>query len=114
MSKVTKAADVKQVQDTITNHEATIKSSLKELRVDGTNAEDHFMFSKQNYYIMGIGLILIALGFILMAGGKNDNPNIFDPKEIYSTTRITVAPILVVLGFIVEVVAIMFIPKQQA
>ncbi len=67
----------------------------------------HVLFNKENYILMLAGMVLLAIGFILMAGGKNTDPKVFDPKVVYSTTRITVAPILIILGFIIEVVAIM-------
>ncbi len=69
------------------------------------------LFSKENYIIMIAGLVIIALGFILMTGGKNDDPKIFDPKEVYSTTRITIAPLLIILGFVIEIVGILKKPK---
>lgn len=65
------------------------------------------LFGKQNYMLMLVGLIILSLGFFLMAGGKSADPNTFDPKEVYSTTRITIAPILIITGFIIEIVAIM-------
>jgi uncharacterized membrane protein len=65
------------------------------------------LFSKENYILMLVGLIILAIGFFLMAGGKSADPKNFDPKEVYSTTRITVAPILIIIGFIIEIVAIM-------
>ncbi len=65
------------------------------------------LFSKENYLIMLIGMIFLAVGFFLMAGGKSADPKNFDPKEVYSTTRITIAPILIITGFIIEIVAIM-------
>ena len=65
------------------------------------------LFGKENYIWMIAGLVLLALGFLLMAGGKSDNPNEFNPSDIYSTRRITIAPLLIVAGFIVEVIAIM-------
>lgn len=65
------------------------------------------LFGKENYRWMLIGLAVLALGFFLMAGGKSADPNVFDPKEIYSTTRITVAPLLIISGFIIEIFAIM-------
>ena len=64
------------------------------------------LFSKKNYTWMIIGAVTILLGMVLMAGGKSDNPNIFDPKEVYSTTRITIAPILIVGGLLIEIYAI--------
>lgn len=71
-----------------------------------------FLFDKQNYMMMGLGLLVIILGFILMAGGKSPDPNVFDEKAIYSTTRITIAPILVLLGLAIEGYAIMKRPKK--
>ena len=65
------------------------------------------LFSKDNYFIMLIGLIVLAIGFFLMAGGKSADPKNFDPNEVYSKTRITIAPILIITGFIIEIVAIM-------
>jgi heme/copper-type cytochrome/quinol oxidase subunit 2 len=71
------------------------------------------LFNKENYMLMIAGLVILALGFFLMAGGKSKDPNVFDPKEVYSTTRITIAPILIILGFLVEVFAIMKKPKTE-
>jgi hypothetical protein len=64
------------------------------------------LFGKENYRLMLVGIILIALGLILMAGGKSKDPNVFNPKEIYSFTRITLAPILILGGFVIEIFAI--------
>jgi len=78
---------------------------------DNTNAT---IFDKQNYLWMLAGLIVIALGMFLMAGGKSDDPNVFNPKEVYSTTRITVAPILIMIGLVVEIFAVFRQPKTKA
>lgn len=80
---------------------------------NSVNKDDksYFLFDKTNYYIMFVGLALILLGFVLMAGGKSSDPNVFNDKEIYSFRRITLAPILIVAGFVVEVFAIMRKPK---
>jgi hypothetical protein len=64
------------------------------------------IFDKVNYLLMIGGALVIALGMILMSGGKNPDPNVFDPKLVYSTTRLTIAPILIVLGLVIEVYAI--------
>jgi uncharacterized membrane protein len=72
------------------------------------------LFVKENYMWMLAGIVLIVLGFILMAGGKSADPKVFDPKEVYSTTRITVAPLLIIIGFILEIVGIMKKPKVVA
>lgn len=69
------------------------------------------LFGKENYILMLAGLAVLALGFFLMSGGKSPDPKVFDTKEVYSTTRITIAPILIIAGFIIEIVAIMKKPK---
>lgn len=69
------------------------------------------LFTKDNYMWMGIGAAVIALGMILMAGGKSDDPNIFNAAEVYSARRITIAPILILLGLGIEVYAIFKKPK---
>lgn len=65
------------------------------------------LFAKQNLTWMLTGLVIIVLGFVLMAGGKGVDPTVFDENEVYSTTRITIAPILIVIGLVVEIYAIM-------
>ena len=74
--------------------------------------EPKFIFAKKNYQVMAIGLGVIALGFILMAGGGSDDPNVFNP-EIYSWRRIRLAPFLVLLGFGIEVYAILLNPNKK-
>ena len=65
------------------------------------------LFAIQNLTWMLIGLVIIVLGFVLMAGGKGVDPTVFDENEVYSTTRVTIAPILIVIGLVIEVYAIM-------
>lgn len=72
------------------------------------------LFSKDNYTWMFIGAAVIALGMVLMSGGKSADPNVFDTKEVYSTTRITIAPIMIVLGLLIEVYAIFKSPKKTS
>jgi hypothetical protein len=69
------------------------------------------LFDKSNISWMMIGGAVMILGFILMAGGKSDDPNVFDEKAVYSTTRITIAPILILIGFVIEIYAIFRNPK---
>lgn len=69
-------------------------------------------FSKQNYLLFLGGLGLIALGYILMIGGGSDDPNVFNPA-IFDTQRITIAPMVCVVGFVTIIVAIMWRPKQK-
>jgi hypothetical protein len=62
---------------------------------------------------MLIGIAVMALGFFLMSGGKSTDPKVFDDKEVYSTTRITIAPILIIAGLLLEIFAIMKKPKES-
>jgi hypothetical protein len=87
-------------------------NNISETSVPKNNNSNQSLFGKENYMLMLAGLLVLGLGFFLMAGGKSSDPKVFDPKEVYSTTRITVAPILIVLGFIIEIVAIMKKPKS--
>ncbi len=77
-----------------------------------TTAGTGSLFGKHNYTWMLGGLVIIALGFFLMAGGKSGNPGDFTDSEVYSTTRITIAPLLIVAGLVVEIFAIMRKPKN--
>ncbi|HKJ06766.1 MAG TPA: DUF3098 domain-containing protein [Flavobacteriaceae bacterium] len=70
-----------------------------------------FLFTKYNYIIMLVGLVFIALGFILMAGGGSDNPEVFN-EAIYNFRRIRLAPTLVIIGFAIEIYAIMAKPRK--
>ncbi len=69
-----------------------------------------FAFGPMNYRLLIIGLVVIVIGFILMSGGKSDDPNVFN-EEIFSWRRITLAPIVVLIGFVIEGIAIMKKPK---
>lgn len=73
--------------------------------------QGEFLFGKRNYIIMLIGLAIISLGFILMAGGGSDDPKVFN-EAIYSFRRIRLAPTLVIIGFVVEIYAILANPKK--
>ncbi|PLW93436.1 MAG: DUF3098 domain-containing protein [Marinilabiliales bacterium] len=69
-----------------------------------------FVFDRKNYIIMLIGLALMALGYILMIGGGSDDPNVFNPA-IFNAQRLTIAPLLIIIGIVVEIYAILYKPK---
>lgn len=69
------------------------------------------IFEKANYRWMLIGLGVMALGMLLMAGGKSTNPAIFEADSVYSARRITIAPLLILAGLVIEVYAIFKSPK---
>ena len=63
-------------------------------------------FGKINYILVGVGIVFLALGFILMTGGGSDDPNQFS-TDIFDTRRLVVAPITILAGLVIEVFAIM-------
>lgn len=71
------------------------------------------LFEKTNFTWMLIGVVVMALGFILMAGGKSADPNVFDKSKVYSATRITIAPIIILAGLVIEIIAIFRQPKNS-
>lgn len=70
-----------------------------------------FALSKQNYILLAIGFAIIVIGFLLMTGGGSEDPNIFNAEELFSRRRTTIAPLVVLFGFIFEIYAIMKKPK---
>jgi hypothetical protein len=64
------------------------------------------IFTATNYKIMGVGVVFIAIGLFLMRGGQMPDPNTWDPNLIYSPIRITLSPILILIGLSLQIVAI--------
>ncbi len=81
-----------------------IKPSLAKSGKPTNGGSPHFVFGKENFRLMFIGLGVIALGFILMSGSDN----------IYDTRKMVIAPIVVLTGFVIEIFAIMRKPKKGA
>lgn len=75
------------------------------------NKTHEFAFGRENYILMIIGLVVLVLGYVLMTGGGSDDPNVFS-EEIFSFRRLTIAPLVIILGFVIEVIAIMKKPKD--
>ncbi|MDG1397681.1 MAG: DUF3098 domain-containing protein [Polaribacter sp.] len=75
------------------------------------NQKQEFLFGKRNYIIMLIGIVFIAVGFIFMAGGGSEDPNVFN-EEMYNWQRIRLAPTLVIIGLGIEIYAILADPKK--
>ena len=87
------------------------KEKAKKTTEEKADNQQVMPFGKQNFIIVLIGIALIALGFILMIGGGSDNPDVFNEK-MFDFQHITLAPVLVLLGFVVEIVAIFWRKKQ--
>lgn len=76
-------------------------------------AANSSLFHKENYKWMLAGAVVIIIGMFVMSGGKSQDPTVFNQKEVYSTTRITIAPLLIVIGLGLEVFAIFRKPKPE-
>lgn len=95
-------------------------NKAKNTTTEVTKEKFEFPLSKENYILLAIGFAIIIIGFLLMLGGKIEDPTKFYPNgdptqtpEMFSFRRITLAPIVVVFGFIFEIYAIMKKPKEQ-
>ena len=87
------------------------KEPTKKTAIENDN-QKVLPFGKMNYIFVLIGLVLIAVGFILMIGGGSTDPDVFN-EEMFSFKRITLAPILVLAGFVVAIVAIFWKGKNK-
>lgn len=75
-------------------------------------SEPDFVFGKENYLLVIAAIAIVTIGFLLMMGGGSDDPNVFNKEEIYSFRRITLAPIVVLLGYGLGIFAIMKKSKE--
>ena len=71
-----------------------------------------FAFGPVNYILLGVGILLLGIGYILLSGGGSDDPNVFN-HDMFDNRRLVVAPLLIVIGLVVEICAIMFRPKSD-
>ena len=71
-----------------------------------------FAFKKKNFILLITGILFIATGLILMSGGASEDPEVFN-YEIFNFRRLTLAPILITIGFIIEIFAIMLKFKDE-
>ncbi len=76
-----------------------------------SNSNSGFVFEKANYIIMVAGMLVMAIGYLLMVGGKSPDPNVFDGDALYSFRRITLSPIVIMIGLGIEVFAIFYKAK---
>lgn len=84
----------------------------KEKTSPKTTGEDKsdFVFGKFNYMSMVVGIVFLLVGYILLSGGGSDDPNVFN-EAMFDKRRLVAAPLLIVLGFVIEIAAIMLSPK---
>jgi hypothetical protein len=94
MAKIQSGAKQTANETTTPNVASSYKTATK-----NSNNASGTLFTKQNHKWMAIGGAIIILGFILMIGGKSADPNQFDTNQVYSFIRITLAPVLILIGF---------------
>lgn len=78
---------------------APVPTSVVEKNVSLTPS--YSLFNNTNFLWMIAGAVVMIIGFLVMAGGRSDNPAVFNDNEVYSTTRITIAPILILTGLVI-------------
>lgn len=72
-----------------------------------------FAFDKKNYILVIIGLVVLAVGFLLLIGGGSDDTTVFN-DSLFNFQRLTLAPILILAGYIIEIFAIMKLPRSKS
>ena len=70
------------------------------------------LFRKLNYILMGVGAVILFIGYIALSGGASDDPAKFS-EAIFDTRRLVVAPILILIGLVTEIFAIMWHPRNK-
>jgi hypothetical protein len=78
-----------------------------------TNKNSKFAFTKNNYILLGVGVLFIIIGYLLMMGGGSDNPNFFNEEEMMGFRRRTLSVIFCISGFIINIFAILYSPKGE-
>ena len=86
-------------------------ATTKDLVKKSVNEKVEFLFKKENYLIIITGVVILIIGYFLMAGGVQ-KPNEFKYDEIYSFRRITIAPIVVIIGYVIVMFGILKKPKE--
>ena len=80
--------------------------------MNNENTKKEFLFNKRNYRFLLLSIALIAIGFIIMAGGGSEDPNVFNP-QIFNFRRIRLAPTIVLTGFGLAIYTILMPPKKS-
>ena len=80
--------------------------------MDNETNKTGFAIHPSNYKLIWIGIAIVVIGFILMSGGRSDDPQVFN-ETMFSVRRIVIAPLIVLAGFLFEIYAIMRKPKTD-
>ncbi|HQW95377.1 MAG TPA: DUF3098 domain-containing protein [Saprospiraceae bacterium] len=96
-----------------TTSKVSVETKVEEVVKKATN-DKSLVFNRDNFKWMFIGMGVMVLGFILMSGGAMPDSNTWDPSIIYSFRRITLAPIVILIGIGIEIYAIFYVSKERA
>ncbi len=99
-----------KIKANIPQKKQEIKEDVSQNKTSSTN--NTFAFKRENYKLLLIGLAFIIVGFLLMIGGGSSDPDVYNP-DIFSFRRLTLAPILILAGYVIEIFAIMKRPKTE-
>jgi len=75
--------------------------------------QGNFAIPYRNLIFVIAGVLLMILGYILMTGGGSSDPSVFTGEQMFSFRRIVLSPLLILSGFVVEIFAIMYTPKER-
>jgi uncharacterized membrane protein len=89
-----------------------MNTKKKTTKTAATQNKTAFLFERTNFYIMIAGLVLITIGFFLMIGGGSDDPAEFN-EAIFNARRLTVSPIILLIGYGLQIVAIFYKKKEK-
>jgi len=81
-------------------------TKAKVTAISSRHSEAILTFNRENYKWVIIGIVLVAVGMLLMLGGYNEDPNVWDEGQIYSLRRTLLAPVVILTGLCVEIYAI--------
>ncbi len=96
----------KKVVVTTQKKKPTPTTSRRRAAAPESSRKEELQFGRQNYLLMGAGALLIAIGLFLMSGGAMPSPDVWDDSIIYSTRRTLIAPMVILAGLIIEIIAI--------
>jgi membrane-bound ClpP family serine protease len=91
-----------------TDKKETLKTNVSNRKENKKKAP---LFRKMNYILMGIGIVILLIGYLLLSGGKSPSDEVFS-DAIFNTRRLIIAPTLILIGLVVEIFAIMHYPKK--
>lgn len=78
------------------------------------SSNKYLLYGRTNYILFALGFVMVLVGFALMAGGGSDDPNVFDAEALYAFRRLTLAPIVIVTGFLIIAAGTLIHPKNSA